>query len=44
LQIRRSCGLFGRLEEFVSYPGVYFIAKGADFTAHADLPVGSTWL
>jgi hypothetical protein len=31
-------GLFGRLEEFVSYPRVYFIAKDADFAAHPDLP------
>ena len=34
-------GLFGRLEEFVSYPRVYFIAKDADFAAHSDLPVGA---
>jgi hypothetical protein len=31
-------GLFGRLEEFVSYPRVYFIAKDTDFAAHPDLP------
>jgi hypothetical protein len=34
-------GLFGRLEEFVSYPRVYFIAKDADFAAHTDLPAGA---
>jgi TIR domain len=34
-------GLFGRLEEFVSYPRVYFIAKDADFAAHLDLPAGA---
>lgn len=34
-------GLFGKLEEFVSYPRVYFIAKDADFDAHPDLPSGA---
>jgi hypothetical protein len=36
-------GLFGRLEEFVSYPRVYFIAKDADFAAHPDLPAGAVF-
>jgi hypothetical protein len=34
-------GLFGRLEEFVSYPRVYFIAKDADFATHPELPTGA---
>ena len=33
--------LFGRLEEFISYPRVYFIAKDADFAVHDDLPAGA---
>jgi hypothetical protein len=31
-------GLFGKLEEFVSYPRVYFIASAADFSAQSELP------
>jgi hypothetical protein len=31
-------GLFGKLEEFVTYPRVYFTATDSDFGAHADLP------
>jgi hypothetical protein len=34
-------GLLGRLEEFVSYPRVYFTAKDADFAAHSDLHSGA---
>jgi hypothetical protein len=34
-------GLFGRLEEFVSYPRLYFIANNADFRARPDLPAGA---
>ena len=36
-------GLFGRLEEFVSYPRVYFIAKDAEFAAHSDLPADAVF-
>src|SRR5262249_15335540 len=34
-------GLFGKLEEFVSYPRVYFIAKDADLDANPDLPASA---
>ena len=34
-------GLFGKLEEFVSYPRLYFIANNADFGARPDLPAGA---
>jgi hypothetical protein len=34
-------GLFGKLEEFVSYPRVYFIANDADFGARPDLPANA---
>jgi hypothetical protein len=31
-------GLFGKLEEFVGYPRVYFTANNADFNDRLDLP------
>jgi hypothetical protein len=34
-------GLFRKLEEFVSYPRVYFIANDADFGACSDLPAST---
>ena len=34
-------GLFRKLEEFVSYPRVYFTANDADFGARLDLPPGA---
>lgn len=33
-----AAGLFGKLDEFVSYPRVYFAARAADFSARPDLP------
>jgi len=36
-------GLFGKLEEFVTYPRVYFIARDADFGTQPDLPISAVF-
>jgi len=47
-ELRRSIadaakGLFGRLEEFVSYPRLYFTANERDFGVHAELPASAVF-
>jgi TIR domain-containing protein len=36
-------GLFGKLEEFRSYPRLYFTANDTDFGTHADLPASAAF-